>query len=348
MPPVAIPGDERRGHGRVRRLVPDDTSFDFVRYFRLCAVLSLGTLAISMAALLLRGVRLGIDFRGGYQIEASVVSNPAADEAVVRAALERSGFADAQVVREGEVGSGSFQLRFPAREGRDPIEASKMVREGLEAAPGVESVSMSKIDFVGPRAGAELRRAAIKSVGLAFVLIFAYVAIRFAPSFAAGAVIALFHDVLITAGLFVVFGAEFDMGVVAALLTIIGYSINDTIVVFDRIRDLRVQHTNQNIAALVNRAVNETLSRTILTSGTTMIAVVALLLLGGPEIRSFSSAMAVGIVVGTYSSIYIASPIMLWIERLRHADRGAPRSPSSHAAPKTRPPVPRLGRGLAR
>ena len=160
--------------------------------------------------------------------------------------------------------------------------------------------------------------------------------------------VALIHDVSITAGLFVVFGAEFDMSVVAALLTIIGYSINDTIVVFDRIRELRSQHTNLNLPTLVNKAINETLSRTVLTSGTTMIAVVALLLLGGSELRSFSATMAVGIVVGTYSSVYIASPIMLWIEGFRHADRGAPSLPSKATASKRRRAAPGLSHGTAR
>jgi len=313
-PPTLRPNERKRAPASFFRLVPADTSINFVTHFRLCVALSLGALVISAVAIPVRGIRLGVDFRGGYQIVAHVSAQPPASEGTVRSALSGVGFDDSDVVREGELGSGDFQIRFPATEGRDPLKATQTVREALESSPGTTSILMEKIDFVGPRVGAELRDQALKALAIAFALIFAYVAYRFAPSYAPGAVIALIHDVLITAGLFVVFGAEFDMSVVAALLTIIGYSINDTIVVFDRIRELRAKRTDLNLSAVVNLAVNDTLSRTLLTSGTTMLAVLALLVLGGSELRHFSTAMMIGIIVGTYSSVYIASPIMLLIE----------------------------------
>ncbi len=328
VPPRA--GPAKRAAPRFFQLVPPDTSIDFVRHFRRCAALSLAALLASALALPLRGIRVGVDFAGGYQIVAEIASEPPVDESDVRAALASAGFGDADVIREGEVAEGVFQIRFAATEGRDPADAAHAVQTALGAVAGASAVTIEKADFVGPRVGAELRGQALKSLAIAFLLISGYVALRFAPAFAPGAIVALIHDVALTAGIFVLLGWEFDMGVLAALLTIVGYSINDTIVIFDRIRELRARRSNFDPAAIVNLAINETLSRTLLTSGTTLIAVLALLLFGGTVLRGFSAALAIGIVVGTYSSVYVAAPVLLWVESLRALRPASP--PTSGAA----------------
>jgi preprotein translocase subunit SecF len=182
------------------------------------------------------------------------------------------------------------------------------------------------VEFVGPKVGAELRRAGLKAFFIAFGLILIYVAVRFTWSFAPGTVIALIHDVLATAAIWILLGQQFDLEVLAALLAIAGYSLNDTIIIYDRIREMMHVHTTQDLPDVINRSVNQTLSRTLLTSGLTMITVLALLFLGGEVIFSFSAAMAIGIVIGSYSSIYIAAPIMLLLEQRREArEKTAPK-----------------------
>jgi preprotein translocase SecF subunit len=280
-----------------------------------------------------RGIRLGVDFAGGYQIVVRVHAQPPASEASVRLALSGPAFADADVVREGAIEEGVFQLRFPASAGRDPAETAQRVRAALAARAGTVSASIEQADFVGPRVGAELRGQALKALALAFGLIVVYIGVRFAPAYAPGAVVALLHDVAVTAGIFVLFGWEFDMRVMGAFLTIIGYSINDTIVIFDRIRELRAQQKGLPLAAVIDLAVNQTLSRTLLTSGTTLLAVLALLTFGGPVLRGFSIAMAIGILVGTYSSVYVAAPILLWIESVGNGRSGAARKASRPSGP---------------
>jgi preprotein translocase subunit SecF len=196
---------------------------------------------------------------------------------------------------------------------------------------------VQRVEFVGPRVGSELRRDGVYALGIACLLILAYITIRFSLRFAPGAIVALVHDIGITAGLFVMLGLEFDLRVLAALLAIMGYSLNDTIIIYDRIRENMELHTKHDLVDVLNRSVNQTLSRTVLTSGTTMVAVLALLIVGGMVIRPF--AMAIGIVVGTYSSVFIAAPTLLWLEtrfgdghsgaeRSRPAEKAAPRAPS--------------------
>jgi len=182
------------------------------------------------------------------------------------------------------------------------------------------SVVLERVEFVGPRVGAELRAAGIKALLIAGVLILFYIAFRFSARFAPGAIIAILHDVLVTSSLWVLMGREFNLQVLAALLAIVGYSLNDTIIVYDRIRENMELRTTADLPEVLNRSVNQTLSRTVLTSGTTLAAVLSLLFLGGEVIRPFALAMAIGIVVGTYSSVYIAAPVLLFLER-RHAQR---------------------------
>jgi preprotein translocase SecF subunit len=190
---------------------------------------------------------------------------------------------------------------------------------------------IERVDFVGPKVGADLRRDGIYAIAIACLLILVYVGFRFSPRYAPGAVVALVHDVAITAGFFVLFGLEFDLRVLAALLAVLGYSLNDTIVVYDRIRENLALHTKYDLAEVLNRSVNETLSRTLLTGSTTLLALLALLVLGGEVVRPFAIAMTIGILVGTYSSIYIAAPTLLWLEQ-RRSGRGEQR-PTQQPSP---------------
>jgi len=193
------------------------------------------------------------------------------------------------------------------------------------------------VDFVGPRVGKELRRDGLLAVGVSCIFILIYIAFRFSTRFAPGAVIALFHDIVITAGVFVLLGREFDLTVLAALLAILGYSLNDTIIVYDRIRENMAIHTKHELAALLNLSVNQTLSRTLLTSGATMLAVLALLILGGEVIRPFAMAMVIGIFVGTYSSIYIAAPTLLVLEERFGKEKSKKPAPSAKSGAKGGP-----------
>ncbi len=182
---------------------------------------------------------------------------------------------------------------------------------------------IERVEFVGPKVGAELREDGLKAIGIACLLVLIYIAVRFSARFAPGAVLALVHDVLITSSVWILFGLEFDLRVLAGLLAILGYSLNDTIIVYDRIRENMELHTRYDLQEVLNRSVNQTLSRTLLTSGTTLVAVLALLFLGGDVIRPFALVMTIGILVGTYSSIYIAAPTLLWLEkRFGVADSG--------------------------
>jgi preprotein translocase subunit SecF len=295
----------------VREIIRPGTHFDFVGKWRICAVISAAVLLAGLVATQVQGVRLGIDFAGGTEMLVRFGEETPVDEEAIRGALQEQGV-DAQVVRFGDLGGNEFSVRFAGEPG-EKGEHVDAVRSGLEAAFG--ELTVDRVEFVGPKVGAELRRDGLAALGWACALILVYVAFRFSARFAPGAVVALVHDVLITAGLFVILGLEFDLRVLAALLAILGYSLNDTIIVYDRIRENMEIRTKADLPEVLNLSVNQTLSRTILTSGTTMLAVLALLFLGGEVIRPFALAMAIGIVVGTYSSVYIAAPMLLLLEQ---------------------------------
>ena len=198
--------------------------------------------------------------------------------------------------------------------GEITAKTDRIIQLEAALAERVGALEVTRVEFVGPKVGAELRNDGIKAIAIACLLILIYIAFRFTPRYAPGAVVALVHDVLVTSAVWIVFGLEFDLRVLAALLAVLGYSLNDTIIVYDRIRENMELRTKVDLADVLNRSVNQTLSRTILTSGTTLVAVLALLFLGGETIFPFALAMAIGIAVGTYSSIFIAAPILLWLE----------------------------------
>jgi preprotein translocase subunit SecF len=324
-------------------LVPAGTHIDFIGKRRICAVISLGLIATSLIAIPVRGVHWGIDFQGGTEVQIRMAPGVAASEGPIREVVTGCGIEEPSVVRYGA--SDEFLIKFssPSPEqlaatldnencplvAAERTELTRLAQQGAGADVTGQAVTrlemaltraigpleVERVEFVGPRVGAELREDGIKSLSIACLLILVYVALRFSTRFAPGAVVALVHDVLITAGIFVILGLDFDLRVLAALLAIMGYSLNDTIIIYDRIRENMELRTKHDLEDVLNRSVNQTLSRTILTSGTTMAAVLALLFLGGEVIRPFALAMSIGIVVGTYSSIFIAAPTLLWLEQ---------------------------------
>jgi preprotein translocase subunit SecF len=358
-------------------LIPAGTHIDFIARRRMCAALSIGMLLASIAAIPIRGIRMGIDFAGGTEFQVRFAKDSGADEGVIRSVVGRCGVRDPSVVRYGETDESEFLIRFRSDAGdgsgaddcpltdeeRAQLAATAEAVGGLSGESGdtgeivdrltfalvnaVGPLDVERVEFVGPRVGSELRRDGLYALGIACLLILAYIAFRFSMRFAPGAIVALVHDIGITAGLFVIWGLEFDLRVLAAMLAIMGYSLNDTIIIYDRIRENMELRTKHDLIEVLNRSVNQTLSRTVLTSGTTMVAVLALLIVGGEVIRPFAIAMAIGIVVGTYSSIFIAAPTLLWLEtrstdgqgradRSRPAAKAPPRAPSADPAPRRR------------
>jgi preprotein translocase subunit SecF len=313
-------------------IIPPNTQIDFIGRAKLCASLSALLILVSLAMIPIRGIRLGVDFAGGTEMQVRFDPGVTADEGRIRTVLgDAAVVKDPSVVRFGDVSSREFLVKFKGSEEVDGSDAGAAAEEVAEAvdlgasideveaieaalAEGIGGLSVERVDFVGPRVGAELRSDGLWALFWASLAILVYVTIRFSSRFAPGAVVAVVHDLLVTSGIFVILGLEFDLRVLAALLAIIGYSLNDTIIIYDRIRENMALRTKAALPDVLNQSVNQTLSRTVLTSGTTMLALLSLYFLGGEVIRPFAFAMLIGVVVGTYSSIYIAAPLLLLLE----------------------------------
>ena len=310
-------------------IIKPGTQIDFIGRWKLCASLSLALILLSVAMIPVRGFRLGIDFAGGNELQV-LFADGQVGEGQVRSVVRGLGVEEVSVVRFGAEGEGEFLIRF---RGDIPGVSIEDRMAPLRAALGeqVGTVDVLRVETVGPRVGGELRRNGLLALLWSFCAILIYIAFRFSARFSPGAVIAVIHDVLVTCGIWVLLGFEFDLRVLAALLAIVGYSLNDTIIVYDRIRENLEIHTGVALQEVLNRSVNQTLSRTLLTSGTTMVAVLALWILGGDVIRPFAIAMAIGIVVGTYSSIYIAAPTLLVLEN-RFGENAPPPTKSGKRA----------------
>ncbi|CAG0988221.1 Protein translocase subunit SecF [Myxococcaceae bacterium] len=306
-------------------IVRPDTNIDFIGKWQIAVGVSVALIVLSVLAIPVRGIRMGLDFAGGHEIQVKFTEKLPDHEGSVRAVVEALGVAEPTVVRFGDEGMTDFLIRFGGEEGKQGEVADALAKALGERIGPVE---LERVGFVGPKVGAELQSAGIKAIGIACLLILVYIGFRFSPRYAPGAVVALVHDIVVTSGFFVILGYEFDLTVLAALLAILGYSLNDTIIVYDRIRENLALHTKHDLEEVLNRSVNQTLSRTLLTSGTTLLAVLALLAVGGPIIRPFALAMVIGIVVGTYSSIYVAAPMLLVLER---RFGGAPDKPAHKA-----------------
>ena len=279
---------------------------DFMSKRYLAFALSGLVFAVSIASFFVRGLNLGIDFTGGTLIE--VEYDRAADLAEVRGALERGGFEEAVVQHVGT--SKGVMVRIPPRAGLNSADLSNKVLEALKTAAGT-SVEIRQVEFVGPQVGQELLEDGGLAVVFALIGILFYVALRFELRLAVATVIATLHDLVITAGLVSLLGLQFDLTMLAAILTVAGYSVNDTIVVFDRIRENFRKLRKEGPIEVMNRSINETLSRTLVTGPTTLFVLIALFYLGGGVIDDFALALILGVVIGTFSSIYVASPVAL-------------------------------------
>lgn len=287
--------------------------FQFVGHRRRAFVFSGVLLLLSIGSLAVQGLQFGIDFTGGYLVE--VGFDEPVELSTVRGALEEEGFPDAQVQHFG--GSSDILVRLAPRGEASSADLSDRVLRVLERSFDQNS-DLRRVEFVGPQVGEELRDDGGTAVILAMLMILLYVAFRFEKRFALGAVAALAHDVLIVVGVFSLTQVEFGLPVLAALLAVIGYSLNDTIVVFDRIRENFRRQRRGTAEEITNFAINQTIARTLMTSLTTLIVLLALLLLGGEAIYGFAFALTIGVLVGTYSSIFIGSTLLLATGLSRH------------------------------
>jgi len=281
------------------------THIDFMGKRKLAMAFSLTLMLISLVLLFTRGLSFGIDFTGGTLIE--VAYPDAVELGGIRDVLEEAGFSDIQVQHFGT--ARDVLIRIAPRADTASAKLSEDVMTALKSAD--TAVEKRRVEFVGPQVGGELTEQGGLAVLYSLIGILIYVAMRFEYRFSLGAVAALIHDVIITLGVFSLFQVEFDLTVLAAILAVIGYSLNDTIVVFDRIRENFRKMRKGSPTEIMNASINQTLSRTLMTSGTTMLVLVALFLLGGEIIHSFALALIVGVFVGTYSSIFVAGALSL-------------------------------------
>ncbi|MDX1514982.1 MAG: protein translocase subunit SecF [Gammaproteobacteria bacterium] len=288
------------------RILNKQTSFRFMAHRKVTVVLSTVLLLVSLGSLAVRGLEFGIDFTGGTLIEVGYPQ--AADLPAIRGALQEAGFHGALVQHFGT--SQDVLVRIAPRADVEKAELSTQVLRALNRASDTE-LELRRVEFVGPQVGDELTEQGGLAMLIALAGILVYVSFRFQWKYALGAVGALFHDVLITIGFFSVFGLEFDLTVLAAILAVIGYSLNDTSVVFDRIRENFPKFRKGNPVEIVDASLNQTLSRTLMTSLTTLLVLIALFIFGGELIHAFATALIVGVIIGTYSSVYVASSTAL-------------------------------------
>ncbi|MDI6615504.1 MAG: protein translocase subunit SecF [Syntrophaceae bacterium] len=284
-------------------------NIDLVGKMRIACWASLAVIVISVLSLVFHGgPKLGIDFAGGTQIQVKFSQEATADG--IRDSLRSMGLGNNVIQRFGYRDNNEFLIKTE-RSSSELEGLSDKITEALGATYGKENVDIRRVEVVGPKVGKDLRQKGLLAMLYAVIGILIYVTWRFELRYAVGAIVALIHDVIITVGIFSLLGKEFTLPIIAALLTIIGYSLNDTIVVYDRIRENIKGARKQPLKELVNSSINQVLSRTVLTSVTTLLVVLALFFLGGAVIHDFAFALLVGIVVGTYSSIFVASPTVL-------------------------------------
>ncbi len=284
-----------------------ETHIDFLKYMRYIIIIAVAYLTVAVILLLTRGLNYGLDFSGGTLIQ--VAFKDSVTTAQIRQALAKYNLQNSSIqpaARQNE-----FIIRAPLQATTD--EATRQINDALLSIPN-NSFETLRAEQVGPKIGKELRSSMYQAIFWALVVILVYISFRFQLKFAVGAVLALVHDVLFTLGVFSFFRLEISLSTIAAFLTIVGYSLNDTIVIFDRVRENMHSRRYNNLLDLFNHSINETLSRTIITSLTTLFVVFVLVFAQG-ELRNFSIAMIVGVGVGTYSSIYIASPIVIFWQK---------------------------------
>jgi preprotein translocase subunit SecF len=291
------------------QIIKPDINIDFIGRRKIVLVFSLVLILAGVASLIVKGgPNYGIDFAGGMLVQVKFEQDTTAPE--IRQAL-----ADIDLGPIGVQQFGDAPNEFLIRTQTTSDELTNLANQidvVLEQTYGADTVELRRAEMVGPQVGQELRKKGMLAILYAMVGILIYVTWRFEFRFAVGAIIALAHDVLITLGLFSIFNREIDLPIIAAFLAIIGYSLNDTIIVYDRIRENMAKNTKESLPKVINNSINQTLSRTIITSGTTLMVVLALFIFGGGVIHNFAFALLIGILVGTYSSIFVASPILIF------------------------------------
>lgn len=288
-------------------LIKSDTHIDFMGRRRIAAVLSAIVLVVAIGSMIINRFELGLDFTGGTLIELGYEQPPVL--ANIRSALNNAGFDGALVQTFGS--ARDILVRLPVIEDVNNVQLSNQVMEALGQGVTASPPEMRRTEFVGPQVGQELAEKGGLAMLYALIAILIYIVLRFQWRFAVGAVMALVHDVIVVLGVFSLFGIEFDLTVMAAVLAVIGYSLNDTIVVYDRVRENFRSLRKAEPVDVFNRSINQMLARTLMTSLTTLIVLIALFLLGGEIIHGFALALIVGVVVGTYSSIYVAGAAAL-------------------------------------
>ncbi|GAC1658015.1 MAG: protein translocase subunit SecF [Gemmatimonadaceae bacterium] len=292
------------------------TSYDFIKPWRIAVGLTIAFIVIGIGSLALRGLNYSIEFTGGTLMQLEFASPP--DVSDLRASLDAAGVRGAEIQQFGS--DREFTVRAQDRTSVEAQSAgaesvSRRIEAALTKRYGARGVTVKRTEAVGPRVGSDLSRAALIAILLSFVITLAYLAFRFEWRFGVAAVLATAHDIFTTFAFIKLLNLEISLTVVAAILTVIGYSLNDTIIIFDRVREDLRKNRKETLYATLNRAINETLPRSILTHATATAATLALLLFAGEVIRPFAWVMLFGIVTGTFSSIYIAGPVLLWIER---------------------------------
>ena len=282
------------------KLVPSDTSINFLKHRRIALIFSLFLVASSIGLFVVKGLNLGIDFKGGILIEARNTTGPA-DISGLRGDLGQLGLGDISLQEFGT--PTDVLVRVQRQEGDEEAQIAAIA--AISSTLG-DSYDIRRTEFVGPTVGAELAEKGMLAVACALLAIMVYIWFRFEWQFSIAAILALAHDVLSTVGLFALTSFEFNLATVAAILTIAGYSINDTVVVFDRVRENLRRYKSYEIRDIINKSLNETLSRTVMTSFTTLLALLAITIFGGAVLRDFALAMIWGVLIGTYSSIFVA------------------------------------------
>ncbi|MGN6497864.1 MAG: protein translocase subunit SecF [Tsuneonella sp.] len=299
---------------RLLKLVPDHTNIHFLKWRVPFYVASLLLIAASWTLVLTQGLNLGVDFVGGQMIRVTFVGQPDAPVADMRGRIEAVGYGEPIIQRFGAPNEASIRMKLPEGSDKQPDLANTM-SERITAAlkKAYPTIRVDGVDSVSGKVSDELFKTGLFSLLAAMVAISIYIWIRFEWQFGVGALFALFHDVSLTLGFFALTQLEFDLNIVAAILTIIGYSLNDTIVVYDRIRENLKKYRKMPLPELLDLSVNETLARTVMTSLTLLIALVSLLAFGPASLFGMTAAITLGIFVGTYSSIYMAAPILIWL-----------------------------------
>lgn len=292
--------------------------FDFVGKIYLFGGISLLLVLGSIFYLTVHGMNFGIDFAGGTEIQVRFAEPVTIDQ--VRQLAEKQGLDKVGVQGFGD--TSEFLIRFQPEQGKTDKEtnekqnaAVERLRQGLDAEFAAQKPEIRRVDSVGPQAGAELKRTGILAVFYSLLVILIYMAFRFDFKYSPGAVICLFHDALVTTAIFVAVGKEVNIPVMASILTLIGYSLNDTIVIFDRIRENEAIFKNSDFKFIINKSINDTLSRTIITSATTFAAATPLFLMAGGTVSDIAFILCVGVIFGTYSTVYVAAPIIMLVEK---------------------------------